>query len=91
MKRYDKFWKQSVKIFLRFKIIGAHRCPVDHSIKKKIYIYKNNPVKKMYSKNTRVLECNVVSNFKQSAKNFRIFKILGTPKGPRDTFCLYIF
>ena len=45
----------------------------------------------MYSKNTRVFECNDVPNFKQSAKNFRRFKIFGAPKGLRDTFCLYIF
>ena len=45
----------------------------------------------MYYKNMHAFECNVVSNFKQSAKNFRRFKILGAPKGPKDTFCLYIF
>ena len=45
----------------------------------------------MYTKNTRVLECDVVSDFKQSAKNYQRFKILGAPKGPMDTFCLYIF
>ena len=43
----------------------------------------------MYSKNTRVLDCNVVSNFKQSAENFRRFKILGVPKGPMETFCVF--
>ena len=45
----------------------------------------------MYSKNIRVLEAKVVSNFKQSAKNFLRFKILGVPKGPKDTFYFYIF
>ena len=88
MKRCAKFQNQSVKNFRRFKIIGAPRNPVGHSIKKIILTLL---LKKMHLKNTRVFECNVVSDFKQSAKNLRRFKILGAAKGPRDTFCLYIF
>ena len=87
MKRCAKFWKQSVKNFRIFKIIGAPRVPVGHSIKKNIY--KNSPVVKMYYKITYTVECNVVSVFKQSAENFSRFKILRAPKGPRD--CLNIF
>ena len=45
----------------------------------------------MYSKNIHVLECNVVANFNQSPENFRRFKILGAPKGPRDTFRDYVY
>ena len=35
----------------------------------------NTPVKKIYYKNTHALVCNIVSNFKQSTKNFQRFKI----------------
>ena len=58
MKSCAKFWKQSVKNFLRFKTEGAPRGPVGHSIKKKNY--KNMPFKKMYYKNTHALKSNVV-------------------------------
>ena len=44
----------------------------------------------MYYKSTHVLECNVVSNFKHLAKNFRRFKILGAPGGPEGhSFCIF--
>ena len=44
----------------------------------------------MYSKNIRVLECNVAPNFKQSMENFRRFKILGTPRA-RGTLSVSIY
>ena len=56
-----------------------------HSIKKN---YKNTPIKEMYYKNTPALKRNVVSNIKQSVKNFQRFKILCLP---RDSLCLCIF
>ena len=45
----------------------------------------------MYYKNTRVLEYNVLSNFKHLAKNFRRFEILGGPWGLMDTLNLSFF
>ena len=73
---------KSVKNFRIFKIIGGprNRGPVGHSIEKN---YKNTPDKKMHYKNTYALRCNVVSNIKDSANNFRRFMILGIPGGPR--------
>ena len=35
------------------------------------------------------LECNIVSNFKQSVKKFQKFNILGAPRSPRDTLFLF--
>ena len=86
MKHYSKFLAIS-KDFSEVSDFGAPQWGPWVSLVKKNY--NNSPVKKICNKHT--LECNVASDFKQSAKNFRRFKILGAPKGPRDTFCLYIF
>ena len=81
MKRCAKFWKQLVKNFRRLKIIGGPGVPWATLLKE---IIRTLLLKKMYYKNTHVLECNFVSNIKQLAENFRRFKIFRWPKGPRE-------
>ena len=91
MKHCAKFRKQLVKTFGDLKLWGfpgSQRV----TLLKYIYIYiRILLLKNIYYKNTLVLECNIVSCFKQTVKNFRRFKILGALKGLRNTFCLYIF
>ena len=87
MKHCAKFCKQSVKNFRNFQNLG----PPGGQRATLLKNYKNTPVKKCFIRilmRSNATLCQ--TDFKQSAKNFRRFKILGGNGWPeRNSLSMY--